>query len=80
MTGGYVYRGSAHPAMRGLYVFGDYGSGRIWTLTKSGAAYRMRLALNTSYAISTFGADASGEIWVADWNAGVIHRLGDLSR
>ena len=28
---GYVYRGSAVPAMRGRYVFGDYCSGKVWS-------------------------------------------------
>jgi glucose/arabinose dehydrogenase len=80
ITGGYVYRGAAHPAMRGMYVFGDFGSGRIWTLRKSGATWVRRLASTTTYAISTFGVDGSGELWAADWATGTIHRLGDLSR
>jgi len=80
ITGGYVYRGAVYPNMRGRYVFGDYGSGRIWTLARSGSGWTMRLARNTSWAISTFGVDNGGELWAADWNAGTIHRLGDLSR
>ncbi len=31
ITGGYVYRGS-HRDLQGLYVFGDFCSGRIWTM------------------------------------------------
>ena len=27
ITGGYVYRGCLYPNLRGLYIFGDYGSG-----------------------------------------------------
>lgn len=30
IIGGYVYRGSALPILAGAYVYGDYGSGRIW--------------------------------------------------
>jgi hypothetical protein len=33
VTGGYVYRGSAVPGLRGAYVFGDFCSGRIWTMS-----------------------------------------------
>jgi glucose/arabinose dehydrogenase len=80
VSGGYVYRGASYPAMRGLYVFGDDGSGRIWTLAPSGTGWVRRLARTTSYAISTFGVDGAGELWVADWNVGAIHRLGDLTR
>jgi glucose/arabinose dehydrogenase len=33
VTGGYVYRGSALPAeYQGRYFFGDFGSGRVWSL------------------------------------------------
>jgi glucose/arabinose dehydrogenase len=80
VIGGYVYRGAAYPAMRGLYVFGDYGSGRIWTLTHTTTGWTRRLALRTDYRISTFGVDGSGELWVADRATGTLHRLPDLSR
>ena len=80
VSGGYVYRGSAYPRMKGLYVFGDYGSGNIWTIRRDGARWSEHLARKTFYKISTFGVDGSGELWVADYVAGRIHRLDDLSR
>lgn len=80
VTGGYVYRGSAYTDMQGLYVFGDFGSGRIWTLRRDGSRWVARLARTTSYSISTFGLDGSKELWVADYATGDIHSIGDLSR
>jgi len=80
VTGGYVYNGSAYPGMRGLYVFGDYGSGNIWTIRHEGTTFAENLARKTFYKISTFGVDGSGELWVADYSAGRIHRLDDLSK
>jgi glucose/arabinose dehydrogenase len=80
VTGGYVYRGSAFPAEQGLYAFGDYVTGRIWTLRRTGATWTIRLAMTTSWGISTFGVDGTGELWAADRDTGTIHRLGDLSR
>jgi uncharacterized repeat protein (TIGR03806 family) len=32
ISGGYVYRGSAIPAMAGSYVFGDYGTGGVYAV------------------------------------------------
>ena len=37
VTGGYVYRGSAVPALRGFYLFGDFGSGHVWAKRGPGA-------------------------------------------
>ncbi len=35
ITGGYVYRGAAIPALAGRYVFGDFVSGRIWHIARN---------------------------------------------
>lgn len=29
VTGGYVYRGCLFPNLRGLYIYGDYGTGYV---------------------------------------------------
>jgi glucose/arabinose dehydrogenase len=34
VTGGYVYRGTALPALVGRYVFGDFVTGRIWHIAR----------------------------------------------
>ncbi len=34
VTGGVLYKGSAYTSLFGKYIFGDYGSGRIWTLER----------------------------------------------
>ena len=71
ITGGYVYRGSAVSELRGLYVFGDYGSGSLFTLdaalagSASACSLTPSLLLESSFAISSFGVVGS-EIYFAD--------------
>ena len=64
VIGGYVYRGSAVPALRGRYVFADYGSGRVWTMRagpRPGPATQITGSLGrTLSAVTTFGQDATG--------------------
>ena len=75
VTGGYVYRGSVSPSLRGLYVFGDYCSGRIWMLPFGAAKPAAEtLLLDTSLSISSFGEDEAGEVYVVDLG-GTIYRL-----
>ncbi len=76
VTGGYVYRGSLYPAMRGWYFFGDYCSGRIWRVDAGGAARQTpSLVRDTSLSISAFGEDEVGELYVADYAGGAVYRV-----
>ena len=69
ITGGYVYRGAAIPALQGTYLVGDYCSGKIWGVQKSGAA---KLLLDTELSISSFGEDEQGEVYVVDHKGGIF--------
>ncbi|MEM8904012.1 MAG: PQQ-dependent sugar dehydrogenase [Actinomycetota bacterium] len=61
VTGGHVYRGSSIPGLGGAYVFGDFGSGTIWTLP-AGATQAETTSLNVG-GLSAFGQDPDGELW-----------------
>lgn len=74
VTGGYVYRGARIPALSGYYVFGDYCSGKLWTLVRLGGAWRMSLLRATTFAISSFGEDDNGELYVVDHH-GAVYRF-----
>jgi uncharacterized repeat protein (TIGR03806 family) len=76
ITGGYVYRGAALPAVRGRYVFADFGSGRIWALEDDGqGGYSNDLLVDTPYNISAFAAGEDGELYFADYSNGRIRLL-----
>lgn len=86
ITGGYVYRGQRLPGLSGAYLFGDYVSGRIWALRRTGTtntadSFRAELLLRAQgIGLSTFGQDEQGEIYVAGLSDGVIYRLdGDTA-
>jgi len=76
VTGGYVYRGTASPLLVGQYVFGDYCSGRIWTVGAAATSPATPvLRLNTSYNISSFGLGPSKELYMLTIG-GSIYRVG----
>ena len=72
VTGGFVYRGRSVASLRGRYIFGDFCSGRIWTLRISGgrATEVRREAIRVSN-LSSFGEDARGELYVTSLEGGV---------
>lgn len=78
ITGGYVYRGSAAPSLAGEYVFGDFISGRIWTIpATSGIGTAPNEILTTTYSISAFAEDNDGEIYLIDYAAGNLYQLSE---
>jgi glucose/arabinose dehydrogenase len=79
VIGGYVYRGEQYPALKGVYLFGDFGSSRIWALTETDQGTWTRTQLLTAgFDISSFGEDESGELYVVNYG-GSLHRLRLLS-
>jgi uncharacterized protein (TIGR03437 family) len=72
ITGGFVYRGSRFPALRGVYLYADFGSGRIWGLRRAGEAWENRELLSSGFQISAFGEDASGELYLTNHQTGAI--------
>ena len=80
VTGGIVYRGSLYPNFDGHYVFGDYCTGKIFTLSDQGnASFDLSTQENTDIFISCFGEDSNGELYLADRNSGEIFSIIDNS-
>ena len=78
VTGGYVYRGSRHPALRGAYLFADYCSGTIWGLDAAGRSPQVPVELlSTERALSSFGVDRNEELYVTDLASGELLRVVD---
>jgi len=75
VTGGYVYRGSEFPFLQGLYIFGDFCSGKIWELQQIDDTWKHALLADTDMLISTFGEDKEGGLYVADMAAGILYKI-----
>jgi glucose/arabinose dehydrogenase len=75
ITGGYVYRGSAIPGLVGHYVFGDFASGRIWSVPANSPAGTPPDELaDTALPIAAFGEGEDGELYVVAYD-GTIHQI-----
>lgn len=76
ITGGFVYRGSAIPPLQGFYVFGDFGSGRIWAVAADSPIGTAAVEIgDTNLAISSFGEGSDGELYVLDFSSGAIYQI-----
>lgn len=76
ITGGYVYRGEAIPALRDGYVFGDYCSGTLWGIDAGLDAVQAPITLlETGRRIGSFGEDEAGELYLLDIAGGEVLRL-----
>lgn len=69
ITGGYVYRGSI-AQLYGHYIFGDYGSGKIWLLNSKN---NYLLIKDTGFLISSFGIDLAKQLYFFDYSSGYIY-------
>lgn len=74
VIGGYVYRGRKIPRLRGRYVFGDFCTGEIWSVTVAGGSASGFRLEHVSGRLSSFGTDAAGELY-ATMLGGSVFRL-----
>ncbi len=76
VTGGLVARGAGAGSLGGVYVFGDFCSGRIWGLSAGGPDRQEPiLLLESGRAISSFGWDEAGNVMLTDLARGEVLRL-----
>ena len=86
IIGGYVYRGQAIPELRGKYLFADH-EGSIFSLSRNGDAVDVAdlstslFPQGTPNNISSFGEDASGELYLLTLDQGIFKfSLADIPR
>jgi glucose/arabinose dehydrogenase len=76
VTGGYVVRDPAVPALRGRYVYGDFCKGQLRSarLSAGSASGDRSLGLRKVGELSSFGEDALGRVYVVSLS-GAVYRL-----
>ena len=81
ITGGLVYRGSKFPELQQSYVYGDWGTGRIWALKTEGTPPKLVSNIQLTAPAdpkadfvkpTAFCEDEGQEILVLDWNGGIF--------
>ncbi|MEM1041499.1 MAG: PQQ-dependent sugar dehydrogenase [Bacteroidota bacterium] len=76
VTGGYVYRGNTCSPLLGRYVYGDFVTTNLWSLTFDGqTADNQVLDSFSGLAVTTFGEDEQGELYLGDLVTGTLLRL-----
>ena len=76
ITAGYVYRGEAIDDLYGVFLFGDFGSGRIWTIyRREDGGWQVNEYMDTEHFISSFGEDEAGELYLVDYFTGSVWKF-----
>lgn len=77
ITGGYVYRGGAIPALRGRYFYSDYCRGwlRSFSYRNGVAADPITWPVAAVGAILSFGQDAQQELYLLSSDGGKVYRI-----
>ena len=86
VTGGYVYRGSDVPGLRGTYIYADYSSARFFRFRiqdgqiadRTEITAQLRPATGNIGGIASFGTDNAGEMYIAAFTPGAVYRVMQL--
>jgi glucose/arabinose dehydrogenase len=75
VIGGYVYRGAREAALDGVYLFGDYCSGTIWSADAAGLAEGTAEALvagSVDGPLVSFGEDDASELYAVSGDGRIL--------
>ncbi|AFH48990.1 Glucose/sorbosone dehydrogenase [Ignavibacterium album JCM 16511] len=74
VTGGYVYRGQNVPELFGKYIYGDYGSRKVWSLLYDGVNPPTNTLITTAAGpITSFGVDENNELHLVSSNGRIYN-------
>jgi glucose/arabinose dehydrogenase len=70
VTGGYVYRGEAVPALTGAYLYADFCNGTVWSIPRINSDDRGDpiVLLESGPQIASFAQDLTGELYLLSFD------------
>ena len=83
ITGGYIYRGANIPSLYGRYIFGDYCTGKVWSIQFEDGIGKnlidhtseiMESMGKKEFYLSSFGEDNNRELYIIDYT-GTVYQL-----
>ena len=82
VTGGYRYRGTSAPDLRGAYLFGDWCTGDVWAGVEDQMAGTWRAVdldfPDALFQLTTFGEDEQGNVYLAT-GGGKVYVIDQVS-
>lgn len=76
ITGGHVWQADEPADLSGSYVYGDYDTGKLWSVRLEGdTPTQPRPLADTQFRIVAFTHDTRGEVLVVDHVSGTLQRL-----
>ncbi len=77
VLGGYMYHGSSYPALQNIYFYSDNCSGKIWGMQKDNTTWVNTELLDSPYAVTSFGEDQAGEVYVVSISGEILRLTGN---
>lgn len=72
ITGGLHVRGQKLPALTGSYVYGDWETGKFWSVRNKGDTVTSKIELcDTTLRPVAFSYDPAGDLLILDYNGGI---------
>ena len=77
VIGGYVYRGSEFPALRGYYLATDYFSGTLWLIRKDGTRWNVSDKKGLPDRIASISEAANGALYAVSFANNLVYKIVD---
>jgi glucose/arabinose dehydrogenase len=75
VIGGYVYRGTEFPALRGYYLATDFYTGKFWLIKRVGSAWDITERADFPTHVASISEAANGELYAVSLGGNVVYKI-----